>query len=119
VLGFPFIFRGALDVMATTVNEEMKIAATRALAAIAREGNVPESVLQAYNLSSLDFGPEYIIPKPMDSRVLVEESLTVAQAAIVTGVARRPIHDSNAYRQQLISRAERMQKLTCGIPVQE
>jgi malate dehydrogenase (oxaloacetate-decarboxylating)(NADP+) len=87
VLGFPFIFRGALDVRARTINHEMEIAATRALAALARE-DVPDSVLRAYGLRRLGFGPEYIIPKPFDPRVLIWESAAVAEAAMQTGVAR-------------------------------
>jgi malate dehydrogenase (oxaloacetate-decarboxylating)(NADP+) len=100
VLGFPFIFRGALDVRASIINEEMKIAATHALASLAKQGNVPRVVLDAYGLESLSFGPEYIIPKPMDPRVLVEESLAVAKAAIETGVARIQI-DLTEYRGRL------------------
>src|SRR3989449_5141724 len=81
VLGFPFIFRGALDVRATTINDEMKLAATRALAALAKE-DVPDSVRRAYGLEQLEFGREYLIPKPFDSRVLVREASAVADAAI-------------------------------------
>jgi malate dehydrogenase (oxaloacetate-decarboxylating)(NADP+) len=87
VLGFPFIFRGALDVRARTINQEMEIAATRALAALARE-DVPDAVLRAYGLRRLAFGPDYIIPKPFDPRVLIWESAAVAEAAMQTGVAR-------------------------------
>ncbi len=83
VLGFPFIFRGALDVRARAINEEMKVAATHALAALTKE-DVPDSVLRAYGLESLKFGPEYIIPKPLDPRVLLWESPAVAQAAMQT-----------------------------------
>jgi malate dehydrogenase (oxaloacetate-decarboxylating)(NADP+) len=100
VLGFPFIFRGALDVKASTINEEMKVAATHALASLTKNGSVPSSVLDAYGLSSLSFGPEYIIPKPLDPRVLVEESHAVAKAAIETGVARVKI-DLSEYRTRL------------------
>ena len=78
VLGFPFIFRGALDVRATAINEEMKLAATRALAALAKE-DVPDSVCRAYGVARLQFGPEYLIPKPFDPRVLVWESSAVAR----------------------------------------
>ena len=99
VLGFPFIFRGALDVRATTVNEEMKLAATRALAALARE-DVPDNVRRAYGVEQLEFGRQYIIPKPFDSRVLIWEAAAVAQAAMETGVAQAPI-DINEYREQL------------------
>jgi malate dehydrogenase (oxaloacetate-decarboxylating)(NADP+) len=102
VLGFPFIFRGALDVQARHINDEMKLAATRALAALARE-DVPDSVLRAYNLESLKFGPDYIIPKPFDPRVLLWEAPAVAEAAMRTGVARRQI-DLDAYREQLEAR---------------
>jgi malate dehydrogenase (oxaloacetate-decarboxylating)(NADP+) len=90
VLGFPFIFRGALDVRATQINEEMKLAATHALAALARE-DVPDAVRRAYGVEDLEFGPEYIIPKPFDSRVLVWVSAAIAEAAMRSGVAQRPI----------------------------
>ncbi len=102
VLGFPFIFRGALDVQARHINDAMKLAATRALAALARE-DVPDSVLRAYNLESLKFGPDYIIPKPFDPRVLLWEAPAVAEAAMRTGVARHQI-DLDAYREQLEAR---------------
>ncbi len=102
VLGFPFIFRGALDVQAKQINEEMKIAAARALAALAREP-VPEYVAKAYNLKHLEFGREMIIPKPFDSRVLPWEATAVAKAAIDTGVARKNI-DINEYRKTLEAR---------------
>jgi malate dehydrogenase (oxaloacetate-decarboxylating)(NADP+) len=87
VLGFPFIFRGALDVRARQINEEMKLAASKALAALARE-DVPDSVLKAYNLESLKFGRDYIMPKPFDPRVLLWEAPAVAEAAMKSGVAR-------------------------------
>ena len=99
VLGFPFIFRGALDVRATTINEEMKLAATRALANLAKE-DVPDSVCRAYGVARLKFGPDYLIPKPFDPRVLVWESAAVAQAAMDTGVAQQPIN-IDVYREQL------------------
>ena len=99
VLGFPFIFRGALDVRATVINEEMKLAATRALAALAKE-DVPDSVCRAYGVARLRFGPEYLIPKPFDPRVLVWESSAVAQAAMETGVAQEPV-EIELYREQL------------------
>src|SRR5579862_1994364 len=99
VLGFPFIFRGALDVRATTVNDEMQLAATRALAALARE-DVPDAVRLAYGVEHLSFGREYIIPTPFDPRVLIWEASAVAQAAIETGVAQLPI-DIAEYREQL------------------
>jgi Malic enzyme len=111
VLGFPFIFRGALDVCATTINEEMKIAATKALASLTHEENVPQFVLDAYGVKSLCFGPDYIIPKPLDPRVLVEESLAVAKAAMDSGVAQKPIRDLDAYRRHLEELAQKIQKL--------
>src|SRR5437762_7305433 len=99
VLGFPFIFRGALDVRATTINDEMKLAATHALASLAKE-DVPDSVRRAYGLSRLEFGREYLIPKPFDPRVLVWEASAVAEAAIRTGVAQEMV-DIAGYREQL------------------
>ncbi len=99
VLGFPFIFRGALDVRATAINEAMKLAATRALAALVRE-DVPDSVMRAYGLERLHFGPEYLIPKPFDYRVLLWEAAAVAQAAMESGVARRPV-DLEEYKERL------------------
>ena len=103
VLGFPFIFRGALDVRATTINEEMKLAASKALAALAKEP-VPDSVLKAYNIDSLKFGKDYIIPKPLDPRLISCVASCVAKAAMDTGVARRPITDWDAYRRILDKR---------------
>jgi len=100
VLGFPFIFRGALDVRASTINEAMKVAATHALADLAKRDEVPQSILDAYNLTSLSYGPDYIIPKPLDPRVLVEESVAVAKAAMESGVAGRAI-DLEEYRKRL------------------
>ena len=99
VLGFPFIFRGALDVRATAINEEMKLAATRALANLAKE-DVPDSVCRAYGVERMKFGREYLIPKPFDPRVLMWEASAVAEAAMRTGVAQEPV-DLNAYREQL------------------
>jgi malate dehydrogenase (oxaloacetate-decarboxylating)(NADP+) len=99
VLGFPFIFRGALDVQARVINEEMKIAASHALAALAKE-DVPESVQRAYGGATFKFGPDYIIPKPFDPRVLLWEAPAVARAAIETKVARRPL-DLEEYKQSL------------------
>jgi malate dehydrogenase (oxaloacetate-decarboxylating)(NADP+) len=99
VLGFPFIFRGALDVRATTINDEMKLAATRALASLAKE-DVPDSVLRAYDVERLDFGRQYIIPKPFDPRVLIWEASAVAQAAMDTGVAQVPV-EIGEYREAL------------------
>ena len=102
VLGFPFIFRGALDVRATAINEEMKLAATRALADLAKE-EVPESVCRAYGVERMRFGPDYLIPKPFDSRVLLWEASAVAEAAMRTGVAQEPV-DIEEYREQLQKR---------------
>jgi len=102
VLGFPFIFRGALDVRAKNINMEMKMAAAKALAALARE-DVPDSVLKAYNLEQLRFGPDYIIPKPVDSRVLMWVAPAVAKAAMESGVARKNI-DLDVYMDQLAAR---------------
>ena len=100
VLGFPFIFRGALDVNARKINEEMKRAACESLANLARE-DVPDSVLRAYGVKSMRFGSDYIIPKPFDPRVLTAESSAVAEAAVQTGVARKPIEDFQVYRERL------------------
>ncbi len=99
VLGFPFIFRGALDVRATSINEEMKLAATHALADLAKEP-VPDSVCRAYGVTRLQFGREYLIPKPFDPRVLMWEASAVAEAAMLSGVAQEPV-DLNTYRAQL------------------
>ena len=95
VLGFPFIFRGALDVRASRINEEMKIAAVRALCDLVREP-VPEDVLRACEVDSLVLGRDYIIPKPMDSRLLGRLATAVAQAAVDSGVARLPLPDDYA-----------------------
>ncbi len=103
VLGFPFIFRGALDVRATAINDEMKIAACMALANLAKE-DVPDSVLRAYGGKRIEFGKEYIIPKPFDPRVLLWEAPAVARAAMETGVARQPIADFEAYKDALEAR---------------
>jgi malate dehydrogenase (oxaloacetate-decarboxylating)(NADP+) len=102
VLGFPFIFRGALDVRASEINEEMKVAAATALADLARE-DVPDAVVKAYGDEPLQFGPDYIIPKPLDPRVLFEVAPAVAQAAIESGCARREI-DAEDHREQLEAR---------------
>ena len=99
VLGFPFIFRGALDVRATKINDEMKVAAAYSLAALAKEP-VPESVAKAYGNQKFEFGPDYIVPKPFDPRVLVWESAAVAQAAMETGVSRIKI-DLDSYKKSL------------------
>ncbi len=96
VLGFPFIFRGALDVRARTINDEMKIAAAHALATLAKE-DVPDAVVKAYGGERFSFGPEYIIPKPFDPRVLTREAPAVAKAAVKTGVALQPIADWDEY----------------------
>jgi len=100
VLGFPFIFRGALDCRATTINEEMKLAASRALADLAKE-DVPDSVLRAYSKDRMTFGREYLIPKPFDYRVLLTVPVAVARAAAETGVAQQPIEDYDEYRRRL------------------
>ncbi len=105
VLGFPFIFRGALDVRATAINEKMKIAACHALAELAKE-DVPDSVIQAYNGVAIRFGPDYILPKPLDPRVLIWEASAVAQAAMESGVAQKQV-DLVEYRQQLENRLGR------------
>jgi malate dehydrogenase (oxaloacetate-decarboxylating)(NADP+) len=110
VLGFPSIFRGALDVHATAINEEMKLAATRALADLAKE-DVPDSVCRAYGIDRLRFGPDYLIPKPFDPRVLLWEAAAVAQAAMATGVARKPIA-LDQYRDQLERRLGKAHEIT-------
>ena len=110
VLGFPFVFRGALDCHARRVTQEMKVAATRALAALARE-DVPDSVLRAYGVGHLRFGPDYIIPKPFDPRVLTWVAPAVAEAAEACGSARRPIADIEAYRNGLRQFVERARGL--------
>jgi len=113
VLGFPYIFRGALDVRATTINMEMKIAAARALAALARE-DVPDEVAAAYGTRP-KFGPDYIIPVPFDPRLISSIPPAVAQAAMETGVARKPIVDMDRYRQQLRSRRDPVAGVLAGI----
>ncbi len=100
VLGFPYIFRGALDVRATAINEEMKIAAVRAIAELAKTA-VPEDVNMAYNTKNLKFGKDYIIPKPMDLRLITVVSPAVARAAIASGVARKKITDWDSYKEEL------------------
>jgi len=109
VLGFPFIFRGALDVRATAINDEMKLAATHALAELARM-DVPDSVRRAYGVETLEFGPEYIIPKPFDPRVLTYVAPAVARAAMESGVAQRPV-DLDAYRDELEKRLGKSQEI--------
>jgi malate dehydrogenase (oxaloacetate-decarboxylating)(NADP+) len=103
VLGFPFIFRGALDVRATQINDKMKVAASMALAKLAKE-DVPDSVIRAYGGKKLGFGKDYIIPKPLDPRVLLWEAPAVAKTAMETGVARVQIKDFEAYRDSLEAR---------------
>jgi malate dehydrogenase (oxaloacetate-decarboxylating)(NADP+) len=103
VLGFPFIFRGALDVRASTINDEMKIAASHALAMLAKQ-DVPDSVMRAYGGKRIEFGREYIIPKPFDPRVLLWEAVAVARAAMETGVAKNPVADFEAYQDALEAR---------------
>jgi len=105
VLGFPFLFRGALDARATTFNEEMKVAAVHALAELARQ-EVPDSVLKAYGSKRLSFGPEYILPKPFDPRLIEVVPAAVAKAAVDSGVAQKPMADMDAYRQQLAARVD-------------
>ena len=100
VIGFPYIFRGALDVNARAINEEMKIAAVHAIADLAKQP-VPDVVNQAYNVNNLTFGPDYFIPKPVDPRLITEVSAAVAKAAMDSGVARNPITDWDAYKRKL------------------
>ena len=110
VLGFPYIFRGALDVQATGINEAMKLAAVKAIADLAKEP-VPEMVKLAYNVKNLGFGREYYIPKPFDNRLLTKVSIAVAKAAIESGIAGKPITDFEAYENQLLDRMGRDEKL--------
>ncbi len=110
VLGFPYIFRGALDVRATAINEEMKIAAVKAIADMAKK-TIPETVNLAYNTTTLKFGRDYIIPKPMDPRLITEVSAAVAKAAIDSGVARKIITDWDAYNEELRGRIGTNDKL--------
>ena len=114
LLGFPYIFRGALDVRATKINNEMKIAAVKALAALTKEP-VPDIVAAAYNDSNISFGREYLIPKALDPRLITRISMAVAKAAIESGVARRTITDWDAYCQQLEGRMGRDDKLMRSI----
>jgi malate dehydrogenase (oxaloacetate-decarboxylating)(NADP+) len=117
VSGFPYIFRGALDVGAREINEAMKLAAARSLAALAKEP-VPEEVCAAYKVKKLEFGPDYIIPKPLDPRLIEWETPAVAKAAMETGVATRPIADLKAYATDLRARIKacraRMRDLVDG-----
>lgn len=110
VLGFPYIFRGALDVQAKGINEEMKLAAVHAIANLAKEP-VPEAVILAYNVQNLQFGREYFIPKPFDSRLITKVSSAVAKAAIESGIARKTIADFDEYENQLLDRMGRDEKL--------
>jgi len=103
VLGFPYIFRGALDVRASVINDEMKLAAAKAIAELARE-EVPKEVSAAYEGMALKYGPEYIIPVPFDPRLITRVPVAVAEAAMKTGVARKPIKDIEAYRKDLPNR---------------
>lgn len=110
VLGFPYIFRGALDVQAKGINEEMKLAAVHAIANLAKEP-VPEAVILAYNVQNLQFGREYFIPKPFDNRLITKVSSAVAKAAIDSGIARKTIADFDEYETQLLDRMGRDEKL--------
>lgn len=110
VLGFPFIFRGALDVRAKVINEEMKLAAAHALAKLAKEPVLPE-ICKLYNKEKIEFGREYIIPKPMDPRVLLWEAPAVAKAAMETGVARKPIKSFDDYKKELEKRLGHLQEV--------
>jgi len=116
VLGFPFIFRGALDVRASTINEEMKMAASKALAELAKKP-VPECVLKAYEVDELVFGREYIIPKPLDPRLISTIAPAVAKAAIESGVAKYPITEWDAYKKSLDRRlSEHIKKVSkCNV----
>ncbi|MEY4929712.1 MAG: hypothetical protein RI909_436, partial [Bacteroidota bacterium] len=114
VLGFPYIFRGALDVRATEINEEMKLAAVRALAELAKEP-VPDVVFQAYGIDRIEFGRDYLIPKPLDPRLITTVSPAVAKAAMDSGMAKNPITDWSAYHKQLLKRIGIDQKLTSRI----
>ena len=100
VIGFPYIFRGALDTRASAINEEMKLAAVKAIADLAKLP-IPEIVNKVYNVTNLSFGPEYFIPKPVDPRLITEVSMAVAKAAMESGVARKPIEDWDAYKKHL------------------
>ena len=111
VIGFPYIFRGALDVASTAINEEMKLAAVRAIAALAKQP-VPDIVNEVYHVNNFTFGPEYFIPKPVDPRLITEVSMAVAKAAMESGVARKPIEDWEAYRQHLKELMGQESKLT-------
>ena len=109
VLGFPYIFRGALDVRATTINEEMKLAAVKAIANLAKE-TVPEMVNMAYNQKNISFGEDYIIPKPFDPRLIAKVAPAVARAAMESGVAKRPVENWDKYKEELLNRLGRDDK---------
>ena len=111
VIGFPYIFRGALDTRATAINEEMKLAAVRAIAGLAKKP-VPDVVNAAYHVNNLTFGPEYFIPKPVDPRLITEVSMAVAKAAMESGVARKQITDWEAYKNHLRELMGQENKLT-------
>ena len=111
VIGFPYIFRGALDVAATAINEEMKLAAVHAIADLAKQP-VPDVVNEVYHVNNFTFGPEYFIPKPVDPRLITEVSMAVAKAAIESGVARKEINDWEKYRQHLKELMGQESKLT-------
>ncbi len=111
VIGFPYIFRGALDVAATAINEEMKLAAVRAIADLAKQP-VPDIVNEVYQVNNFTFGPDYFIPKPVDPRLITEVSMAVARAAMESGVARKPITDWESYRQHLKELMGQESKLT-------
>ena len=111
VIGFPYIFRGALDTRATAINEEMKLAAVRAIAGLAKKP-VPDVVNEAYHVNNLTFGPEYFIPKPVDPRLITEVSMAVAKAAMESGVARKQITDWEAYKNHLRELMGQENKLT-------
>ena len=111
VIGFPYIFRGALDVASTAINEEMKLAAVRAIANLAKQP-VPDIVNEVYHVNNFTFGPDYFIPKPVDPRLITEVSMAVAKAAMDSGVARKPITDWEAYRQHLKELMGQESKLT-------
>jgi malate dehydrogenase (oxaloacetate-decarboxylating)(NADP+) len=109
VMGFPFIFRGALDCRASQITEEMKVAAAEALAALAREP-IPQEVIDANGGAKLEYGPGYIIPSPFDPRLMTTIPVAVAQAAVRSGVARKPITDIPAYKKQLAARRDALMR---------
>ena len=111
VIGFPYIFRGALDVASTAINEEMKLAAVRAIANLAKQP-VPDVVNEVYHVNNFTFGPDYFIPKPVDPRLITEVSMAVAKAAMESGVARKPITNWESYRQHLKELMGQESKLT-------